>query len=52
MTPSERLIALHSLNRQEEINEARQASDLLALVVLGLCLAAAFIWIAIGATAS
>jgi hypothetical protein len=47
MSPSERLAALHKLNEQEVIREARKASDLLVLVVLGLCAAACFIWIAI-----
>lgn len=52
ISPSERLIALHKLNVEEEIREARKASDLLVLVVLGLCAAACFVWIAILDTAS
>lgn len=50
MSPSERLAALHQLNLDEEARNARQASDLLALVVLGLFIGAVFIWAIIGVT--
>jgi hypothetical protein len=51
LSPSERLAALHKLNVDEEIRGARQASDLLVLVILGICAAACFVWVAIVGTA-
>lgn len=47
MSPSERLIALHNLNRREEQQQAREVSSLAAFVAIGLFLAAGFIMIAI-----
>jgi hypothetical protein len=50
MSPSERLAALHSLNRREEINRGREVSGLAAFIAIGLFIACIFVWATIGVT--